>query len=356
MRRRHFDALQPTCPRCALEGRAALPLELATVLAGSEDLIQEGLLHCRSEECRLEYPIIDGVPIIVPDVRSYIANNISRIHRRQDLSEEMEGVLGDALGPGSDLDQTRQHLSIYCWGHYGDLDPLEPGDEKPGSIASCLAEGLRLPIDPSAPALDLGCAVGRTTFELAQRIDGLALGIDLNFSMLKTAQEVLQTGRLGYLRRRLGLVSDRREFPVQLPASESVDFWACDTLALPFAAGQFGTVLAMNLLDCVASPRDLLAVMRGMLREGGGALISTPYDWSPNATPVEAWIGGHSQRGPAKGAAEPLLRALLTPGAHPMSVEGLEITGEIEGVPWLTRLHERSTVAYRTHVVAVRAS
>ena len=130
MRRRHFDALQPICPRCALEGRAALPLELASVLAGTDDLVQEGLLHCRSEECRLEYPIIDGVPIIVPDVRSYIANHAGQIHRRQDLSEEIEGLIGDALGPGSDLDQTRQHLSIYCWGHYGDLDPGEPEEEQ----------------------------------------------------------------------------------------------------------------------------------------------------------------------------------------------------------------------------------
>lgn len=356
MRRRHFDALKPICPRCALEGRAASPLELATILVGSDDIVQEGLLHCGSDDCRQEYPIIDGVPIIVPNVRGYIANTINQIHRRGDLSDEIEGLVGDALGPGSELDQTRQHLSIYCWGHYGDLDPEEKQDDAAGSIVHGLMQGLTLPIKPSAPALDLGCSVGRTTFEIAQRVDDLALGIDLNFAMLKTAQEVLQSGRLSYGRRRVGLVSDRREFSVQLPASERVDFWACDTLALPFTAGQFGTVLAMNLLDCVTSPRDLLAVIRNMLHEGGSALIASPYDWSPNATPVEAWIGGHSQRGPNEGASEPLLRALLTPGAHPQFVKGLTITGEIENVPWMTRLHERSTVAYSSHVIAVRAT
>ncbi len=313
-------------------------------------------MHCGCEDCLLEYPIIDAVPIIVPDVRRYIANNINQIHRRGDLSEEIEGLIGDALGPGSDLDQTRQHLSIYCRGHYGDLDPEEPRDDASGSVLHCLEQGFSLPISPSGPALDLGCSVGRTTFEVAQRTDGLALGVDLNFAMLKTAQNVMQTGRLSYGRRRLGLVSDRREFPVQLPARELVDFWACDTLALPFSTGCFGTLLAINLLDCVASPRDLLAVVRSMLQEGGSALISTPYDWSPNATPVEAWIGGHSQRGPDKGAAEPLLRALLTPGAHPQSVKGLTIMGEIQDVPWLTRLHERSTVTYSTHLVAVSAT
>ncbi len=356
MRRRHLDALKPICPRCALDGRPSSPLELAAVVVGTEDVVHEGFLHCASDECRLEFPVIDGVPIIVPDVRSYISNNIGQIHRRADLSDELESLIGDALGPGSPLDQTRQHLSIYCWGHYGDLDPDEPGDEAPASVVNCLEQGFSLPLAPTAPALDLGCAVGRTTFELAQRVEGLALGIDLNFAMLQAAQSVLNTGRLGYRRRRLGLVSDRRQFPVKLEGSENVDFWACDTLALPFEGGQFGTVLAINLLDCVASPRDLLAVIRGLLREGGSALIGTPYDWSPNATPVESWIGGHSQRGPDRGAAEPLLRALLTPGAHPLSVDGLTITGEIESVSWQTRLHDRSTVTYRTHVVSVRAS
>jgi len=355
LRRQHFDALQPVCPRCALEGRAASPLELASVLAGDDEFIREGLLNCPARECRLEYPIIDGVPIIVPDIRAFVTANVAHIHRRSDLSGEIEGLIADAVGPGSELDQAHQHLSIYCWGHYADMDPDEAPDEGAGNIVSCLEQGLELPIEATAPALDLGCAVGRTTFELARRVEGPVLGVDLNFGMLQAAQRVLQTGRLSYRRRRVGLVGDRREFDLRLPAREHVDFWACDTLALPFTPGRFGFVLAMNLLDCVASPRDLLAVVRGMLRDGGSALLSTPYDWSPNATPVESWIGGHSQRGPDRGAAEPFLRALLSAGAHRHSVDGLEIIDEIDRVPWVTRLHDRSKVSYSMHVVAVRA-
>jgi SAM-dependent methyltransferase len=174
--------------------------------------------------------------------------------------------------------------------------------------------------------------------------------------MLQKAQQVLRTGRLSYDRRRIGIVYDAREFAVEMPAAGEVDFWACDALALPFQASQFGAVLALNLFDCVASPRDLLAVIGGMLRTGAGAVIASPYDWSTSATPVEAWIGGHSQRGENEGAAEPLLRTLLTPGAHPQSVEGLEITAEADDVVWETRLHDRSRVSYDTHVVAARAT
>ena len=129
----------------------------------------------------------------------------------------------------------------------------------------------------------------------------------------------------------------------------------CDALALPFVPGSFGLAVGLNVLDCVASPRDFLESLSGLLRPGGSALLSTPYDWSPAATPFEAWIGGHSQRGPDGGASEPFLRTLLTFGAHPQSVRGLKITGEIERQPWHVRLHERSGVDYDVHIVAAES-
>ena len=55
------------------------------------------------------------------------------------------------------------------------------------------------------------------------------------------------------------------------------------------------------------------------------------------------------------GAGEPLLRALLTPGAHPQSLEGLEIVAEADRVEWITRLHDRSEVKYDVHIIAVTA-
>ena len=304
--------------------------------------------------CRQEFPIIDGIPIVVPDVRSYLHNNQSHIFRRGDFSADLVSLFGDAIGPGTDYDQTRQHLSIYCWGHYADLDPEE--HDAPGAMGTLLKECLSLAVDMTGPGLDLGCSVGRSTFELACHIDGPVLGTDLNFAMLQKAQQVLGTGRLSYDRRRVGVVYDERAFPVHMPAAGNVDFWACDALALPFEAKQFGAALALNLFDCVSSPRDLLAVIGGMLRKGASAVIATPYDWSVSATPVEAWIGGHSQRGEHHGAAEPLLRALLTPGGHPQSVEGLVIAVEADDLVWETRLHDRSRVSYVVHVVVAKAS
>jgi len=228
----------------------------------------------------------------------------------------------------------------------------------PGAVRRCLVRLLDMaaPIGVVERALDVGCGAGRSAFTLAERHPrALVLGIDTNLGLLRLAQGAAH-GTVSYPRRRIGLVYDRRRFPVSLIGSERVDFWACDALALPFAAASADLVAALNLLDCVAEPRRLLAGLAEVLRRDGRLLLATPYDWSTRATPVETWIGGHSQRAAHRGAAEPFLRSLLTAGEHPQSVPGLRLLEEMHAWPWQTRLHERSTVSYRSHLLALARS
>ncbi len=362
MRTRHFDALQPLCPRCRGAGDGEHPLTIAAVWRGDGHNVLEGALHCTNPGCQQEYPVIDGIPIIVAGVRQFVADNLGHLVQRDDLSANLASMLGDCAGPGSAHDTTRQHLSTYAWDGYGDLDPHEraPFDDAPppGAVVRCLDAGFALDDDnPAGDTVDLGCSVGRSTFELAaRRPDGLVLGIDLNIAMLRLARRVLDTGVVRYPRRRVGIVYDRREFDVHFDDAERVDFWACDALNLPFADDRFSLATAFNLLDCTASPRDFLASVGRVLCVGGRAILTTPYDWSPNATPIEAWLGGHSQRGPAAGAAEPLLEARLTPGAHPQSIPGLQLVAQQAHMPWHARLHDRSIVRYDVHVVVAAAT
>jgi SAM-dependent methyltransferase len=330
---------------------------LATVTAEERDLIIEGVLHCSAEPCLQEYPIIDAIPIIVPNVRAYLSENLFNLTLRHDRSAVIESLLGDAAGPGSAYDVIRQHLSTYGWDHYHEFDPhTDATDNSAGAVSRCLEHALNLVGDRfTGNAIDVGCSVGRTTFDLTERTDDLVLGVDINFPMLQVAQTVLRTGVVRYPERRVGVVYDRCEFEVRFDGADRVDFWACDALALPFPTRSFSCVVALNVLDCVLSPCGFLDSVADLLTAGGTAVLATPYDWSPGATPVEAWIGGHSQRGDDHGASEPLLRSLLTPGAHPQSSGRLRLTAEIQHVPWRARLHERSIVEYTVHVVAALA-
>lgn len=392
MKRRHFELLRPVCPVCRTAERAA-PLEIGRVDREARDAIDQGILRCSSSACQHEYPVIDGLPVIVPDLRAYVRDHLHEIEARDDLSEALDSLVNDCCGPSSPRDVLRQHQSSYAAAHYGDLDPAadlaadpdpvaaadpppadpppadpSPADSPPADsppadplpadpprsdLLALLDRGLALAGDlPPGPILELGCGPGRAAIELARRLDRPVVGIDRHFGLLRLAAGILRTGALRYPHRRVGAVYDRRALRVDLPTA-GVDFWVCDAVAPPFPDATFAAVSSLNLLDCVASPRDVLEATARLLAPGGKTWITTPYDWSPGATPFEAWLGGHSQRGPARGAAEPVLRALLD-GTHPAAIPGLELVAEEDDLPWRVRLHDRSVMEYRVHLVVAR--
>ncbi len=351
MQRRHFERFAPVCPVCLRAGSGEQPLQLATVFAERDGDVLQGILHCTLATCRHEYPILDGIPVITPTLRRHLSDRAVELLVRDDIDPDLEGLFGDAMGPDSWFDVLRQTLSTYGWDAYADQDPREPPSAEasaPGAARRCLQELLRLapPTPPISRVLDLGCAAGRTSFELAASLpDALVLGLDMNLSLLRLARRAA-AGEALYPRRRVGLVYDRRRFPLDLPGAGRVDFWACDATCLPFPTASVDLAVALNLLDCVADPPSLLAVLAQTLRPGGEALLATPYDWSTRATQPEGWIGGHSQRGPHAGAAEPLLHLLL-------QGQGWLVRAESAHFPWHTRLHDRSTVLYDAHLLAL---
>ena len=59
---------------------------------------------------------------------------------------------------------------------------------------------------PEGPLLDVGCSVGRSTFWLAEQYNRPVLGIDLNYSMILHALEILLRDRVVYGQRINGCV------------------------------------------------------------------------------------------------------------------------------------------------------
>ncbi|GAB4526355.1 MAG: Trm112 family protein [Haliangiales bacterium] len=344
------------CPACRVAERPAAPLAIGRVTRAEDDDVIEGVLLCSQPACQCEYPIIDGIPIIVADVRAHVANQLTAIRARADLSPVTASVLGDCAGTGSEYDRERYQLSSYARSHYGDLDPELPLDP-PSGLLALLEQGLaRLPQPPTGMWLDAGCSVGRTAFELAARTGELVLGIDLNFSMLRMARDIARTGRVRHPLRRLGMVYDERDFTASLPARDRVEFWSCDGLALPFANSRFAGAVSVNLIDCTLSPVTHLMELGRVVAPGGHAIIATPYDWSANATPVEGWIGGHSQRSENRGESVLEMRRLLSEQAPAAIASGLTLTADVEELPWRVYVHERATMTYQVHLVVAQAT
>lgn len=352
---RHFQTLKPLCPVCRLALRE-FPLEIGKAIKANGDCLQEGILVCSNAQCRSEFPVIDGIPIILANLRNYVSQSILPLLSRGDLSATMESLLGDCAGPGSAFDSSRQHLSTYCFAHYGDLDAEESyrGMRGAGAVVGLLEKGMTLLNERfSGCIVDIGCSVGRTTLELAKRNEGLVLGVDLNFGMLKIAKEVMEQGRVTYPLRREGVVYERRSFPVSFENLSKIDFWVCDAVSLPFSKEIFSGAASFNVLDCLWSPHEHLQEISRVLPPQAQAIVSTPFDWSANVTPVEAWLGGHSQRAPHQGLGVSFLRALLASEESPAELRRLEVMRE-EDVPWSLRLHDRSLMHYLTHLMVLK--
>jgi len=315
--------------------------------------VDQGILNCTNPQCMMEFPVIDGIPIIVPDVRTYVAYNVLPLLKRDDLYKSIESIIGDCTGPGSPFNLNRQHLSSYGFDHYGDFDPEEPVNPAmpPGTVLNTIKKANKLYNGrPKGIIIDMGCSVGRTTFELSEKYDQPVIGVDLNFGMLKSAAKILTQGLFAYPKRRTGVVFENKCFGVDFKKKQNIDFWACDAMNLPFRDRTFSFAFSFNLLDCVSDPLMLLMETGRIMKKSSHVILTSPYDWSENATSFEGWIGGHSQRSEQNGDPEKIFKTLFSSKTKNILCEHLKIINEASNIPWSVRLHDRSCAHYYLHM------
>lgn len=346
MRLDHCQRLQPICPLCWVQRQAQSRLRLSHVARKEGDDILEGSLVCPERLCQREHPIIDGIPILLANPASWIENQYHHVIRRTDLTPFTESILGDISGPGSAFDRERGNNGIYADAHWA------PGAPAYLEIFHAALSLLGQP--PAGLWFDIGCSLGRGTFELAQATGDLAAGIDLNFSMLRLAEQIRRTGRARYARRRVGLVFENIDEPAPPLPAHNVSFWCADVSTLPFASAAASGAIAMNMLDCVPSPLALLLETSRILAPSAPAILATPFDWAAGATEAAAWLGGHSQRSAHGGSSLTELRRVLSPECAAGIDTGLTIEAEIDQMKWRLRNHERAHTEYDVYMARLR--
>ena len=140
-------------------------------------------------------------------------------------------------------------------------------------------------------ALDLGCAVGRSTFELARKVPHV-VGIDYSRSFIRAAQQLQKKGKLPFNLLEEGKRS-RRSLALA-PAKnlrQRVSFLSGDALRLPKNLGTFDLLLAANLIDRLPHPERFLShVLPSLVNSGGKVLLTSPYTWKTEYTPSTRWL------------------------------------------------------------------
>ena len=238
------------------------------------------------------------------DVTARGASPVVRLSKRGLATELSGGSPSPPTGVATSTDsrglsyESSKLLDEYMMLHFGAPEDVLPFDALPkgwlnfpqrcAQLVDTWATKLDL---PKGRALDIGCAVGGSTFELARTYDDV-VGVDLSASFIAAAQRLHAEREVQYLRRDEGGLSETAVARVDgLEAAGDILFERADACALPHKLGGFDACLLGNLLCRLPSPKACLSRLGGpdgLVRPGGLAVVVSPYTWMEEHTPKES--------------------------------------------------------------------
>ncbi|MBR0567668.1 5-histidylcysteine sulfoxide synthase [Azoarcus sp. L1K30] len=210
--------------------------------------------------------------------------------------------------------ETDALLSQYAEFHYG--DEIFGVPNFPKALADIAIDAhKRLGNRSFERALDLGCATGRASFELARAFKRV-VGIDFSARFIQAGVKLAESGSLRYTLPDEGeLVSYHERRLDELGLADTagrVEFWQGDACNLKDIHTGFDLILAANLIDRLYSPRRFLRDVAHRLNPGGLLILASPYTWLEEHTRREEWIGGFKKDGESWTTLDGL-KEILTP-------------------------------------------
>lgn len=192
--------------------------------------------------------------------------------------------------------ESDRFLNEYLLFHYGTAEEILGDVPAPREALDFAVRSVTSLIDPPETrlplALDIGCAVGRSTFELTLFADTVT-GIDYSHRFIEAAQHLQAHGSMEAEKIVEGDVTTL--FTACFPAGvirSRARFAQGDAMALPAELGPADIVLAANLICRLPDPAIFLARLPSLVKPGGQLLLTTPFTWLDTYTPRDKWLGG----------------------------------------------------------------
>ena len=192
--------------------------------------------------------------------------------------------------------ETDQSVAQYLDFHYG--KPHFDVENFPAALVQIAVNAMAG--KPTAKALDIGCATGRASFELARHFDAVT-GIDYSTRFIRHSIELQNGHSVRYTlpdEGSLVLYEDcnLKDFDF-FEFKDRVQFFQGDACNLKQNFKDFDFILAANLIDRLSDPQAFLLSLKNLLKVGGVVLIASPYVWLEEFTPREKWLGGFKKDG-----------------------------------------------------------
>ncbi len=192
--------------------------------------------------------------------------------------------------------ETRRYLHEYLLLHYGQPRDVCPFPFVPPDwlrFHERLREEYLLPVRPrdGSRGLDIGCAVGRFSFELSRVVDQVT-GVDNSKSFIDAAKRIARRREVTVPVSESGAqVNSRRLILPKFVQSSRTEFQVGDALDLSaFPDRAFQVISAINLVDRLPRPRQFLRQLPHLLAPGGQLLLASPLTWLEQYTPRKEWL------------------------------------------------------------------
>ena len=148
--------------------------------------------------------------------------------------------------------------------------------------------------------LDIGCAVGRSSFELA-KIANSVDALDFSSKLLEVPLALQSEKTIRYSVTWEGDITELKEiklsdFDEYLGIKNKIRFSQADACNLEPHYSGYDLVFAGNLIDRLHTPQKFLEDIKERLTPSGYLAIASPYTWLEEHTPKENWLGGFSSK------------------------------------------------------------
>jgi len=187
--------------------------------------------------------------------------------------------------------ETDEQISQYCEFHYGDeYYGVKNFPKNSVDVLKPYLEGIN-----TKKALDLGCSVGRSTFELAKTFDEV-LGIDFSANFINVGVKLKKYDSLTYKLATEGELYDEKNVSLEQlnleEIKEKVEFMQGDACNLKDIYTGYDLIFCSNLIDRLYYPQKFLDDIPNRVNENGLLVLLSPYTWLEDYTPKQNWLGG----------------------------------------------------------------
>jgi len=266
--------------------------------------------HCRFH-FRPHFLQHSGIRYVLPSkIESRPGESGGAVFLNEDPNKSAASTKAPAQQTQADY-ESQNMVNQYLALHFGKDSPIIPHKNSPDHAldfprrcAALLAEVYQKYSTAKKPlrdsrALDIGCAVGGSTFHMASLGFRESTGLDFSKAFVEAADRMKQSGKLTFR-----LDSDKKDTTVELLGKEkssraSTRFMVGDACKLPMKEiGQFEAVLGANLLCRLPDPHACLNQLPELVRKGGIVLFVSPFSWLSSFTDQNRWLGpvGQSEK------------------------------------------------------------